>query len=116
MGYVTVLLDEAVRNKRSRQEELRQQLMERLLCALDRLDGKIAFKEAYIFGSVTKPFGFSEGSDIDVGFSGLDNRDFFAAMSFLSGETGVDVDIVQLEGHRLADSIRREGTRWKRKV
>ena len=30
---------------------------------------------------ITKPFRFSERSDVDIGFVGLDNRHFFKVMS-----------------------------------
>ena len=39
---------------------------EKILTAIDKLSEEIAFKEAYLFGSVTKPFRFSERSDIDI--------------------------------------------------
>src|SRR3990172_4375761 len=112
MAYITTLLDEAVEKERMERETQRLRLLEKLCDALDRGHKEIDFDDAYIFGSVTKPFRFSEISDIDVGFVGLDDRDFFKMMSYLSAETGVDVDIVQLEDHRLADKVKREGIRW----
>ena len=115
MGYSTVLLDEALETKKKAQENLRLQLLEKLIRALDALSTMLPFKKAYIFGSITKPFGFSERSDIDVGFVGLQDDHFFRAMSFLSANLGVDVDIIQLETHRLGEKIKREGTRWKKK-
>ncbi len=114
MGYITALLDEAIEKKRKEQEELRLHMIEKILTAIDRLSKEITFEEAYVFGSVTKPFRFSERSDIDIGFIGLDDRQFFKAMSYISEETGCDVDIVQLEDHRLADKIKRGGIRWRR--
>ena len=115
VGYVTALLDEIIEKKRKGQEELRLHVIEKILAILDRLSGEIAFEEAYLFGSVTKPFRFSEISDIDIGFIGLDDRHFFRVMSCISEETGCDVDIVQLEEHRLEDKIKRGGIRWRRK-
>ena len=88
--------------------------MEIITHVLDDLSGEVDFKEAYLFGSITKPFRFSEKSDIDIGFLGLSDRDFFKAMSIISKKTGFDVDLVQLEGHRLKEKIVREGTKWKR--
>ena len=114
MGYVTALLDEVIEKKRKQQEDLRLQVIEKILTDIDRLREEIAFEEAYLFGSATKPFKFSERSDIDIGFIGLDDRHFFRAMSYISEEIGCDVDIVQLEDHRLADKIKRGGIRWRR--
>ena len=88
--------------KRKEREDLRLHVIAKILTAIDRLGREIAFDEAYLFGSVTKPFRFLEGSDIDIGFVGLDNRHFFKAMSNLSEKTGHDVDIVQIEDHGLA--------------
>lgn len=115
MGYSTVLLDEAIEKKIKAQEDLRLRLLEKLDHALEALSREISFEEAFIFGSVLEPFRFSERSDIDVGFVGLHDDHFFRAMSFLSSELCVDVDIVQLETHRLGEKIKREGTRWKKK-
>ncbi len=115
MGYSTVLLDEAIEKKKKDQEALRLQLLDKLGHALDDLSREIPFEEAFLFGSITKPFRFSEQSDVDVGFVGLQDDQFFRAMSFLSAKLCVDVDIVQLETHRLGEKIKREGTRWKKK-
>lgn len=115
MGYMTTLLDEVIEKKKKEREYLRLHVIAKIMSAIDRLGGEIAFDEAYLFGSVTKPFRFLESSDIDIGFVGLDNRHFFKAMSYLSEETGHDVDIVQIEDHGLADKIRRGGIRWRRR-
>ncbi len=116
MAYVTALLDEAIEKKRKRQEDQRLDVIEQALAAIDKLSQETSFAEAYLFGSVTKPFRFSERSDIDIGFIGLDNGHFFRVMSYISEATGHDVDIVQLEGHRLADKIKRGGIRWRKKA
>jgi predicted nucleotidyltransferase len=115
VGYVTTLLDEVIEKKRKEREDLRLHVIAQILKAIDGLSGEITFDEAYLFGSVTKPFRFVESSDIDIGFVGLDDRHFFEAMSYLSEEAGRDVDVVQLEDHRLADKIKKGGIRWKRK-
>jgi predicted nucleotidyltransferase len=83
--------------RKKEREDLRLHVTAKILTAIDRLSGEIAFDEAYLFGSVTKPFRFLESSDIDIGFVGLDNRHFFKAISYLSKETGHDVDIVQMK-------------------
>jgi len=113
--FKTALLDEVIEKNRKKQEDLRLCVIEKILTAIDKLSEEIAFKEAYLFGSVIKPFRFSEISDIDIGFIGLDNRHFFKVMSYLVEETGRDVDIVQLEDHQLANKIKRGGIRWRRK-
>lgn len=115
VGYVTALLDEVIEKKKKEREDLRLSVIAKILTAIDRLGEEVAFDEAYLFGSVTKPFRFFENSDIDIGFVGLDNSYFFKVNSYLLEEAGRDVDIVQLEDHRLADKIKRGGVRWRRK-
>lgn len=73
---------------------MRCELLKKLQSVLDEMHAVISFNEAYIFGSITKDHLFSENSDIDIGFIGLDDKDFFKAMSFLSSRLGCDVDVV----------------------
>jgi hypothetical protein len=115
MGYSTAVLDAAIEKNKKDQEALRLRLLDKLGHALDDLSREIPFEEAFLFGSVTIPYRFSERSDVDVGFVGLHDDHFFKAMSFLSAQLCVDVDIVQLETHRLGEKIKREGARWKKK-
>lgn len=114
--FSTAVLDRAVAKEKKERERLRKQLLRGVIEALDKLAHEVHFGEAYIFGSISRPHGFRRGSDVDIGFKGLTDENFFRAMSFISREVGIDnVDIVQLEGHRLADKIIREGIRWSRK-
>jgi len=113
--FSTYLLDEVIERERDEREKLRFHLIEKLFDTLRKLQLEISFKEAYLFGSIAKPFKFSKDSDIDIGFVGLMDGDFFKAMSFISREIGRDVDIIQLETHRLAEKIKKEGIKWIRK-
>jgi len=114
--FSTAVLERAIVKEEENREKLRKQLLKSLIEALDKLAQEIPFDEAYIFGSVSRPYGFRRGSDLDIGFKGLNDENFFRAMSFISREVGVDnVDLVQLEGHRLEDKIKQEGIRWNRK-
>jgi len=115
MLFSTVLIDKAINRKRNEDEARRLQCIARLFDILRNLSKCVFFNEAYIFGSVVKPHGFSELSDIDIGFIGLKDEDFFKAMSFISSQIGLEVDVIQLEGHRLADKVMREGVRWTQK-
>jgi len=115
MRFSTALIDEAIDRKRKEREAKRLQLIERLLDTIERLSKRVSFDEAYIFGSVIKPHRFGEFSDIDIGFIGLKDEAFFKTMSFISDEIGLDVDLIQLEGHRLAEKVKKEGVRWTQK-
>lgn len=113
--FSTYLLDEIIRSKKNETEQTRLRLVEHLFVLLDKLALEVGFEEAYLFGSVTRPYCFAKHSDIDVGFLGLKDKDFFKVIAFLSRELEADVDVVQLEGHRLAEKVEKEGIRWKRK-
>ncbi len=112
-GFSTHLLDQAIRNRKEAGEKRRLELLKDVLSALDRLSHKIVFDDAYLFGSITKPYHFSSASDLDIGFIGLRDEDFFRVMAFLSDELDIDVEIVQLENHRLAKKIKKEGIKWR---
>lgn len=104
----TTLLDAYKKEKEQKAEILRNNQTKKVHDALFELSKKIHFKNAYIFGSIVKPY-FSDESDIDIAFEGLNDKDFFKAMIFLSDYLQKDVDIVQLEGHRLRDKIIKDG-------
>jgi predicted nucleotidyltransferase len=110
--FATPLLDAALDRDEQKREDVRKLLIEKAFGVLAELNKMVPFKEAYLFGSIAKPYGFRDRSDIDVAFAGLEDAGFFKVMSFLSSELGRDVDVVQLEGHRLSDKIRRKGIRW----
>ncbi len=74
----------------------------------------ISFEQAYIFGSLAKPYRFFKDSDVDVAFLGLRDEDFFQAIAFLSRELDANVDVIQLEDHTLRDKVMREGIKWKK--
>jgi len=116
MKFPTPLLDSSLERKKQEREAFRLEMLGRLFHILERLSEDIPFKEAYIFGSLSKPLKFFEDSDIDIGFVGLADGDFFKAIAFLSREIGKDVDVVQLEGQRLAEKIKKEGIKWAREI
>lgn len=113
--FSTDVLDHALAKRKERREQRRQERLGAVFDALDRLSLLISFQDAYVFGSLARPYGFFDGSDVDVAFVGLRNDDFFRAMSFLEQELAMEVDVVQLEGNRLREKIMREGVRWKKR-
>ena len=115
MAYSTEILDRALQRNREENENRRQKTLTNVFQTLEKLSGFISFQNAYIFGSLVKPFMFGKFSDIDLGFYGLRDEDFFKVMSFISSETGLETDILQMQGHRLEQKIIKEGVQWKRK-
>ncbi len=111
----TALIDEYKKKKKEKAEDFRAGLLSKISSALSELLKTVHFEEAYIFGSILTP-SFSRESDIDIAFIGLRDKDLFSAMAFLSDYLGRDVDVIQLEGHRLREKIIREGTAFIEKL
>lgn len=107
--FATHLWERALERRRARREQLRREFLHAVGNALAELSHQIAFTEASIFGSLTRPESFSEESDIDIAFVGLRDEDFFRALAFLSRRLARDVDIVQLERHPRKAQILQEG-------
>jgi uncharacterized protein len=112
--FSTSILDRALEAQQKKREAERLEQLERAKAALEKLSKEVEFKEAYIFGSVTQPRRFLKNSDIDIGFIGLKDRHFFRAMAILSGVLGREVDVIQLEGHRMEARVKKEGILWKK--
>lgn len=110
----TYLLDKFLKEKRSQREKVRREMIKKVNVALKKLASQIPFDEAYLFGTITRPYRFLENSDIDIAFLGLKDENYFTASAFLSRELSRDVDIIQLEKHRLKEKIVKQGIKWKR--
>lgn len=107
---------EAIEERRNRRESLRKETLHKIFEALDSLYERVRFDKAFLFGSVTEPYAFYENSDIDIGFLGLRDEDFFFAISFLSERLGRDVDVLQLESaDKLSKKVLREVINWTKK-
>jgi len=111
---MTELLETHLKKIEREKEKKRIELLRKISDALNKLSEEITFREAYIFGSVLKPRKFYYDSDIDIAVSGLANKDFFLFMSRLADLLGRDIDVLQIEKHRLKDKIIKEGLLWKR--
>jgi len=112
--FSTHLLDRALIREQEEKERQRKKQITAAFKALNALSRRIPFDQAYIFGSLAKPHRFFEDSDVDIGFVGLKDQDFFQTIAFLSRELGREVDVIQLEDHPLRDKVIREGIRWKK--
>lgn len=107
-GYYS---DIAKKEKREKMEKERKRILKRTTNALSCLSKEIKFSEAYLFGSLILPYRFKEDSDVDIGFWGLADENFFYAIAFLSREIGRDVDVLQLENHPFKDKIQAAGVK-----
>lgn len=111
--FSTWLVDAAIQKERTLNEKRRKEMLERISKVLGKLSRSINFDEAYIFGSVTKKDRFRKNSDVDIGFVGLSGDDVIRAIALLSQWLGIDVDVIQMEGHRLVGNIQ-GGIKWKK--
>jgi len=108
--------DLAIHEKKEKREKERMLILKRTIEALDCLSKKVNFSEAFLFGSLTKQYSFTEESDVDIAFYGLSDEDFFYTIAFLSQKIRRDVDIIQLENHPLRDKIYDTGViKWIQK-
>lgn len=108
------VIKEIYRRKSENRERLRQNLLKVVFLALQRLSSEVSFEKAYIFGSLTKPYQFTESSDVDIAFFGLDKDELFFVTSFLNRELGRDVNVLCIENVLFKDKILKEGIEWKR--
>ncbi|WP_369018001.1 nucleotidyltransferase domain-containing protein [Thermatribacter velox] len=113
-GFQFQILEKYLKIRKEELERLRMSTLKKVEEALEKVATQIKFDEAYIFGSLTKPGRFKKDSDIDIGFYGLKDEDFFKMISYLSLELEREVDVIQLEGHRLENKVKTEGIRWKK--
>ena len=111
--FSTALIDKAHSRRLREQEETRVRTLERLRQAVERLP--VSFDTAVAFGSVTRKGRFGPSSDIDLGVFGLADEHYFVAKRYLEHELSRDVDLIQLEHHRMRDTILKGGSVWKPK-
>ncbi|MGQ3683451.1 MAG: nucleotidyltransferase family protein [Candidatus Loosdrechtia sp.] len=102
------------KKKSEENEKKRLKALNDVLEALRKLREEIFFEDAYLFGSVTRPYSFGEHSDIDIAFQGLYDDKLFYATGFLSSSVERDVNVVKLESIHFKENILKNGIRWKR--
>ena len=109
MSFSTLI--HATARRRAEREASREDALARTVAAIEALGPRYGVTEAYLFGSLVRPGRFSAHSDIDVAVAGLGPA-HWAFAAELSRRVGREVDLVDLEGSRFAQRIRREGVRW----
>jgi hypothetical protein len=112
--FKTTLLDQQLRKERQENEKMRKQMLQQLLRSLPLLAARYGFARAYVFGSLTQKGRFRKTSDVDVAVEGLTDEKYFTFMAELSDLLGREVDVIQIEKHRLKNRILEIGLEWKR--
>jgi uncharacterized protein len=111
-AFRTDLLDEAIAQRRQRNEQSRQAILAALMDWLTVHAAEFGIERAYIFGSLSRPGRFTERSDVDLAIESMRADRFFEAISTLSEALGRDVDLVELEKCHFGDRIREQGILW----
>ena len=85
MKYGT-FVREALEEKKKTRELFRKRMISEVFEVLDGLSEKVTFDEAFLFGSLVRPYAFNDHSDIDIGFLNLDNDVFsLPSLFYLNG-------------------------------
>ena len=113
-AFHTTLLDRCLWKKHCEQERMRKEALERLLNVLPSLSKKYGIQRAYVFGSILKNGRFHARSDVDVAVKGLSNAKYFRFWAELSDRLGREVDVVQVEKHRLGERVLKGALEWTR--
>jgi len=98
------------------QEEMRIDVIKQISKALNTLEKKYQWDDAYIFGSVAQKGKFRRNSDIDIAISGLNKVEHYAFTGEISELLDKPVDVVLLEECIFAQSIKEKGLKWNRKT
>ena len=112
--FTTEVLDQALEHQWWARERLRQEVRDRLLQLLAA--APVELPEAIIFGSILRAGAFGHQSDVDLAIPPVSPRTYVALKSYLERGLNREIDLVDLDGCHFADSIVRDGRRWKRPV
>ena len=112
--YPAIWLD-SVQRKLKQMEQLRLGVIGEVKNALDELQKKYQWDEAYIFGSLAKKDKFQLNSDVDIALSGLNKLEHYEFIGDISEILNRKVDVVRLEDCNYLHSIIDRGIRCKQK-
>ena len=101
--------------KQAAQEKKRIAVLRQAKEALNSLEKKYQWDEAYLFGSLTLEGKFRQNSDIDIAVLGLKKYDYYKFIGEISDLLNKRVDVVLLEECSFAHYIKKKGIKWNRK-
>jgi uncharacterized protein len=110
--FPTPILDAALAERRSKNEQARQRLLQTTLTWPAESAGEYEFESGYVFGSVTQAGKFTEASDIDVAIESMKVGEPFRMAGDLSLVLSREVDVVPLDRCHFADHVRQWGVKW----
>ncbi|MBE9204432.1 nucleotidyltransferase domain-containing protein [Synechocystis salina LEGE 06099] len=112
MAYPTPLLDQIQNQHRQQNEQERLATLAKTTEWLEKNAQTYGIVEAYLFGSVIRPYGFTTHSDVDLAVEQIDPQLFFQAMADLSERLEREVDLVELSKCHFGDRLRQKGIKW----
>ena len=112
MSFNTDTLDRILKEQATRNENQRQQVLKSVQQWLDDHGPTYGVKQAYIFGSLIRPYQFQPHSDIDIAVEQVDVEGMFLMISFMMTDMNRDVDVIELKKCHFADKIREAGLLW----
>jgi len=112
--FDTRLLDEVMAERQANCEQERQQVLQQVLQWLQQTGREYGLDRAYLFGSVSQPGRFHDGSDVDLGVEAIDSVKQIEAIASLSLVLLREVDLVDLRQCHFAHRIRETGVLWMR--
>jgi hypothetical protein len=112
MPFNTEKLDAAIAHRRATWEQERQVILAQVLSWLNETGKQEGIRQAYVFGSLTKPGKFTSSSDVDLAIVGKMPDRQFELMSELAAVVGREVDMIELERCHFKERIRQTGVLW----
>ena len=109
------LWHKSILKKQADQEKKRVAVLLQVKEALNSLEKKYQWDEAYLFGSLTMEGRFRQNSDIDIAVLGLKKNDYYKFIGEISDRLNKRVDVVLLEECSFAHFIKKKGIKWNRK-
>lgn len=106
--FDTHILDRAIKRKQTDQEQARIVMLDNVSNVLKDIRRTMGIKEAIVFGSLLVHHQWYCDSDVDVAVSGC-SLYILDVMKAIEDVTLCDVDILDLDTHPSASSIRRQG-------
>jgi predicted nucleotidyltransferase len=111
-GFDISLWEKLQEEKLAEREERRKKILTDITISLKRYFSSKKVAKVFIIGSILRKGAFYNFSDIDIAVEGLD-EDYFLTLSEIEALLDRDVDLIELEGHRLREEIKKRGMRIK---
>lgn len=112
MSFNTDKLDQILKERATQNENQRQEVLKSVQHWLNDHAETYGVEQAYIFGSLTRPYQFQPHSDIDIAVEQVDPEGMFLMISFLMTDMNRDVDVIDLRKCHFAHKIRETGILW----